>query len=88
MIKNYFKHYLTKFEKKYILKLLYNFFLKIVWVCIEISSPFSYKLKNFIVGRKATMKYIKNNKTLGPNVIWFHCSSLGEYEQSIPLIKK
>ena len=34
------------------------------------------------------MRSIKKNKTLGSNVIWFHCSSLGEYEQSLPLIKK
>ena len=88
MMKNYFKHYLTKFEKKYILKLLYNFLLRIVWICIEISSLFSNKLKDFVIRRKATMKSIKNNKILGSNVIWFHCSSLGEYEQSLPLIKK
>ena len=34
------------------------------------------------------MKFISNNRPLGSRVIWFHCSSLGEYEQSIPLIKK
>lgn len=75
-------------SEKNILKLLYNFLLKIVWVCIEISSLFNYKLKDFVIGRKATMESIKNNKMLGPSVVWFHCSSLGEYEQSLPLIKK
>ena len=62
--------------------------MNIALACISIISIFNNKLKNFLEGRKATMKFISNNRSLGSRVIWFHCSSLGEYEQSIPLIKK
>ena len=70
------------------MKFLYNSLLNIVLAGISIISIFSNKLKKFLAGRKATMKLISNNRSLGSSVIWFHCSSLGEYEQSIPLIKK
>ncbi|MBL30441.1 MAG: 3-deoxy-D-manno-octulosonic acid transferase [Flavobacteriaceae bacterium] len=70
------------------MKFLYNFFLKLTWIHIRIISFFNKRLRVFLDGRKLTMESIKNRKRLGSNVIWFHCSSLGEYEQSIPLIHK
>ena len=45
----------------------------------------STKTKAFVAGRKALwtqLKGIPQNK----KVVWMHCSSLGEYEQGLPVL--
>ena len=54
---------------------------------------FSDKIRAFYFGRKKNIDLIKNNqfhvfRTLKSSVIWFHCSSLGEFEQCRPVIEK
>lgn len=48
---------------------------------------FSPKLKLGVIGRKNTFKVL--SKSIQPNdkVFWFHCASLGEYEQGLPVFK-
>jgi len=54
---------------------------------ILLAFPFNVKARQWIRGRKGLMKKIKS--TIGPALplIWFHCSSLGEFEQGRPLIE-
>ena len=52
---------------------------------------FNKNIKNFTNARKDSFKkIIEFNKRLKPKdiVIWFHSASLGEYEQSKPIINK
>ena len=54
---------------------------------------FSSKQRAFYMGRKKDMSIIKKNqfevfRTIKSSVIWFHCASLGEFEQIRPLIQK
>ena len=61
------------------------FYGKAVWL----ASIFNTKAKLFIEGRKNIFKTIQakiNNDT--SKKIWFHCSSLGEFEQARPIIEK
>ena len=58
-----------------------------------LSELFSEKKRAFYFGRKKCFQEIKKNdygvfRSKETTVIWFHCSSLGEFEQSKPLIKK
>ncbi len=41
------------------------------------------KARKWIQGRKATASYVSDHKQ---KTIWFHCASVGEFEQALPLI--
>lgn len=48
----------------------------------------SPKLRLFVEGRKETLKKLNTIDFENENWLWFHCASLGEYEQAVPLIEK
>jgi len=62
--------------------MLYNVFSYFAWFALQCGTPFSKKLKEFISGRKS------RNSVNEKNAIWFHCASVGEFEQARPLIEK
>jgi len=64
---------------------LYNFAIRLYGIAIFIFSFFNRKAKSWIEGRKNWRKQIKN---LPQNVIWFHCASLGEFDQGLPVMKE
>lgn len=51
-----------------------------------IAQMFSKKLKLFVSGRKDVFVKIRNKITDTDKTIWFHCASLGEYEQGVPIM--
>ena len=68
--------------------LLYNFSTFIASKLILLSPLFSPKMGLFVKGRKSVIDTIKSTLKKGDKTIWFHCASLGEYEQGVPIIKK
>ena len=55
----------------------------------KVHSMFNEKTSLFIKGRKGVMSELKRKfEGNTSDVIWFHCSSLGEFEMSVPLIEK
>mgnify|MGYP001483170166 CR=1 FL=1 len=66
--------------------LLYNISIWIYFVAIHISALFNRKAKQWINGRKNLFKKLKQINS-NNNIVWFHCASLGEYEQGRPIIK-
>lgn len=54
---------------------------------IIISSPFNTKARLWLKGRKGIFKKMKNNMVKDSRLAWFHCASLGEFEQGRPLIE-
>ena len=64
---------------------LYNFAIRLYGIAIFIFSFFNKKAKSWINGRKNWKKQIEN---LPQNVIWFHCASLGEFDQGLPVMKE
>ena len=64
-----------------ILVLIAGFFLKIIAV-------FNKKIKLFVQGRTTTFSKLKRVISSSDEVIWFHCASLGEFEQGRPIIEK
>lgn len=61
----------------------YNIFVKLSFLLLRILAPFNIKLKHFFSERSGSNKP-KNGKI----AYWIHCSSLGEYEMSLPLINR
>ncbi len=48
----------------------------------------SPKLKLFVNGRKSTFPTVKKHcSNQDQEVLWFHCASLGEYEQGVPVME-
>ena len=65
---------------------LYNIGILFFGLSIRIASFFNPKAKYWIQGRKDLFENLPN--VTGENVVWFHCASLGEFDQGIPLMKK
>lgn len=68
---------------------LYNLSLSAYYLLILVTSFFNKKATLMLSGRKGIMKKI--NTALANNsspVIWFHCASLGEFEQGRPLMEE
>ncbi len=48
---------------------------------------FNKKMKLFVAGRKDIFKILQQKIKEGDKTIWFHCASLGEFEQGVPIIE-
>ena len=68
--------------------MFYNLFIKILLVFIRILSLFFKKYKIFLKTREGIIELIQNKFTKNDPVLWFHCASLGEFEQARPLIEE
>ncbi|MCD6012009.1 MAG: 3-deoxy-D-manno-octulosonic acid transferase [Flavipsychrobacter sp.] len=66
---------------------LYNFFLFLYQLAIKAYSVFNAKAQKWVDGRKGWEQHIAATLKQGEKRIWFHCSSVGEYEQAKPLIE-
>jgi 3-deoxy-D-manno-octulosonic-acid transferase len=68
---------------------LYSIFIQLYAVSIRIASIFDAKAKLWIQGRKNIFEQIRTTIQHSPKpVIWFHCASLGEFEQGRPIMEK
>lgn len=63
---------------------LYTFGIYFYGFIIRIASLFNEKAALFVKGRKNVIESIPNLKN--EEVIWFHCASLGEFDQGLPLM--
>ncbi len=54
---------------------------------IGVAGLFNHKAKLFSQGRKGLLEKIKSQVDHTHPIIWFHCSSVGEFEQARPLIE-
>ena len=67
---------------------LYNIFISIFQGTLPLIGLLSSKLKLFVAGRKVVFETLEAKITKGDKIIWFHCASLGEYEQGVPVMEK
>jgi 3-deoxy-D-manno-octulosonic-acid transferase len=67
---------------------LYNLSVRIYFLLIYIASLFNKKAKLWISGRKGIFEKIEKKVKKEDSIIWFHCASLGEFEQGRPVIEK
>ncbi|PHR26970.1 MAG: 3-deoxy-D-manno-octulosonic acid transferase [Fluviicola sp.] len=66
--------------------LLYNIGVSAYGIAIRIASLFLPKAKKWIAGRKKWHLYLPDLEN--EEVVWFHCASLGEFDQGLPLMHK
>ncbi len=67
--------------------LLYNIGIQLYYLLILAASAFNPKAKFWINGRRQTFGILKQKLPVGGKRAWFHCASLGEFEQARPVIE-
>lgn len=70
------------------MKILYNILTYVAAFHLKIIANFNTKLHLGVEGRKNSFKILKSNISSQDKVIWFHCASLGEYEQGLPVFEE
>lgn len=73
-------------------QIIYNlFFIPSLYIALVIISLFKQKIRKGITGRKRIFEELilsKISLNQSKKIIWFHSSSLGEFEQAKPIIEK
>lgn len=68
-----------------LLKFIYNGVIYLYGILIYLASFFNLKARQLYRGRRQSLQKLTNLSSAP--VAWFHCSSLGEFEQARPLIE-
>ncbi len=68
--------------------LLYNIGIRMYYLYVLLGSLFNKKARLWIRGRRHVFNSISKEFRQEDKVIWFHCSSLGEFEQGRPVIEE
>lgn len=72
---------------------IYSFLILCIGIAIRIGSLFNKKAALWIKGRKNTLADLEKSFTKAPfnnpdrRLAWFHCASLGEFEQGRPILE-
>ena len=69
------------------MRLLYDMGIRIYWLVAWLISPWNRKAKLWLDGRKGWLPELTAAFEPGDTVTWFHCASLGEFEQGRPIIE-
>lgn len=70
------------------MRIIYNLSIALYTLFAILMSPFNLKARLWYGGRKGFFKKWKDFDSGGRRVIWFHCASLGEFEQGRPVIEE
>ncbi|MBE0663007.1 MAG: 3-deoxy-D-manno-octulosonic acid transferase [Bacteroidales bacterium] len=66
---------------------LYNFSIQFYLLAVHIAAIFKPKARRWLRGRKQLYKTLSLLKSNQQPLAWFHCASLGEFEQGRPVIE-
>jgi len=69
------------------MKILYPISIQLSVIAIRIASLFNAKAKLWIKGRKSIFQKLAEATKKEQDIVWFHCASLGEFEQGKPIIE-
>ncbi len=69
------------------LRFIYTIGIYIADFLLKIMAQFHPKLKLGLEGRAKTFQILKDSIQKDDQTIWFHCASLGEYEQGLPVFE-
>lgn len=67
---------------------IYNLLILFASFLLKIVAFFSNKMKLFVNGRKNVFKTLHQKISSTDKTIWFHCASLGEFEQGVPIMEE
>ena len=66
---------------------LYNISIQLYVIAIRFAALFNAKAKLWVNGKKNIFQKIEEVTKGEQNIVWFHCASLGEFEQGKPIIE-
>ncbi len=69
------------------MRIFYSFLTRIGYAFLWLTQFFSHKMRLFIKGRVGVFKIISEAIKPSDKTIWFHCASLGEFEQGLPIME-
>ncbi len=69
------------------MRYLYNLSIRLFTLALMIAWPFSAKARKWVKGRRKVLTRLQTQIAGSESLIWFHCASLGEFEQGRPLIE-
>lgn len=64
---------------------MYQILINIVQPLVKAIGLFSRKIRKGVEGRTHTLDILKTANIVDQKNLWFHCASLGEYEQGLPV---
>ncbi len=70
------------------MRIFYKIGIRVYFLLVILASPFNEKARRWLKGRRGMWKKIKRSIPSNARVFWFHCSSLGEFEQGRPVIEE
>lgn len=65
----------------------YNIAVYLTGFALKIVALFNKKIRLFVVGRANTFGELSGHFSKEEDVLWFHCASLGEFEQGRPIME-
>lgn len=69
------------------MRILYNPGIFLYSALARLISPFNRKADLLVKGQKRTFEVLRKSIVKGEKYFWFHCSSLGEFEQGRPVME-
>jgi len=69
------------------MRLLYNIGIRFYYLVVLVVSVWNSKAAKWIAGRRNWKRELARKFSEGDQVVWFHCASLGEFEQGRPVIE-
>lgn len=67
--------------------IIYNIGIKATQLALKCAAPFNQKINLGVKGRAETFAVLEKTISKKDKIFWFHCASLGEYEQGLPVFK-
>lgn len=69
------------------MRVIYTLFIYIYASAIHLAAMFSKQARSWVVGRQGLLGRMQRANRNGDKLAWFHCASLGEFEQGRPVIE-
>jgi 3-deoxy-D-manno-octulosonic-acid transferase len=69
------------------MRIIYKIGIQFYLLLVLLASPFNIKARRWIQGRRKMWKKLKSGIDKSKKLYWFHCSSLGEFEQGRTVIE-
>lgn len=70
------------------MRIIYKIGIRVYFLLVLLASPFNEKAFRWLNGRRGMWKKLKKGLDPSRRIFWFHCSSLGEFEQGRPVIER
>jgi len=75
------------FCTKIVMRIIYDIGVRSYYLMVRLAANWNPKAKKWISGRQGWKEQLAGAFAPGDRVVWFHCASLGEFEQGRPVIE-